>query len=299
MRDNRTGPLQDHLGGAVVLFEADDLDFGEVFFEVEDVLDVSPTPAVDGLIFIADDADVVVLAGEELHELVLGLVGVLVLVDHDVLVAAVVAFAGGGGGLEEANGFEEEIVEVEGVGFEEFIAIDLEDVGDLFFHRVGACEEVLLGIDHVVLGPGDTAEGYAGLEGFIVDAEALEGRFYDGLLVGLIVDGEGAGEAFAVDLKGFNIAAQDADAEAVEGGEGGLGERGVAEDFVYALCHFLRSFVGEGDGKDVVSGDVALLDEPRDAVGDDASFAGASAGEQEDGAIDGLDALLLLGVHVF
>ncbi len=114
--DDGGGSLEDHLGGAIVLLEADDLDFGEVFFEVEDVLDVCAAPAVDGLIFVADDADIAVLPGEELHELVLRSVGVLVLVDHDVAVAAVVLFASFGGGFEQADGFEEEVVEVEGVG---------------------------------------------------------------------------------------------------------------------------------------------------------------------------------------
>ena len=44
--------------------------------------------------------------------------------------------------------------------------------------------------------------------------------------------------------------------------------------------------------------DAALLDEVGDAVGDDARLAGAGAGQQQHGAIDGLNAFLLLRVHV-
>ncbi len=66
LRDDGGGAFEDDLRGAVVLFEADGLGVGEVFFEVEDVLDVGAAPGVDGLVFIADDADVAVRA-EELH----------------------------------------------------------------------------------------------------------------------------------------------------------------------------------------------------------------------------------------
>ena len=119
-----------------------------------------------------------------------------------------------------------------------------------------------------------------------------------GLLIGLVVDGEGAGEAGVVDAEGFDVAAKDADAKAVEGGDGGLGEGGVAEDFFYALDHLFCGLVGEGDGEDVVWGDAALLYEVGDAVGDDAGFAAAGAGEEENGAVDREDALALLGIHI-
>ena len=169
---------------------------------------------------------------------------------------------------------------------------------DLFFHRVGAGEEVFLGVDHVILGPGDATESDAWLERFVVDAQALDGLLDDRLLIGFVVDGEGSREADAIDAHGFDIATEDAYAEAVEGGEGGLGERGVAEDFLDTLGHFFGGLVGEGDGENVVRGDAALLDEVRDAVRDDARLARTGTGEQEHGAIDGEDAFALLRVHV-
>src|ERR1700691_5481772 len=70
----------------------------------------------------------------------------------------------------------------------------------------------------------------------------------------------------------------------------GLGERGVADELVDALGYFGGGLVGEGDGEDGVRGGAALIDEVRDAVGDDAGLAGSGAGEDEDGAVDGFDA---------
>ena len=72
----------------------------------------------------------------------------------------------------------------------------------------------------------------------------------------------------------------------------------MAEDLVDALGHLAGGLVGEGDGEDGVGGNAALFNEIGDAVGDDARLAGAGAGEQQHGAIDGLDAFALLRVHV-
>jgi len=171
-------------------------------------------------------------------------------------------------------------------------------VRDLLFHRVGGSEEVLLRVDHMVLGPGDAAEGYARLELLVVDAEAFERGLYDGLLIGFVVDGESAREADVADAKCFDVSAKHADAEAVEGGERGLRERGVAEDFFYTLGHLFCGFISEGDREDIVGANASLLNEISDAMGDDARFAGAGAGKEEDRAIDREDALALLRVHV-
>ena len=150
----------------------------------------------------------------------------------------------------------------------------------------------------MVLGPGDSAQSYAGFELLVVDAETLERLLHDGLLIGLVVDGEGAGQANIPDAKGFDVPSQNTHAEAVEGGQCRLRERGVAEDFFNALGHLFGGLVGEGDGKDVVGRNAALLYQISNAVSDDARFAGAGAGEQQHGAIDRQDALALLRIHV-
>jgi len=50
--------FEDDLGGAIVLFEANGSDVGEVLLELQNVLDVGAAPTVDGLVLVADDADV-------------------------------------------------------------------------------------------------------------------------------------------------------------------------------------------------------------------------------------------------
>ena len=91
--DHRVGGGEDRLGRAVVLLELDHLGLGEVTLEVEDVADVGVAEAVDRLVLVADDHQVAVLFGEQLQQPVLGVVGVLVLVDEDVAEGAAPALA--------------------------------------------------------------------------------------------------------------------------------------------------------------------------------------------------------------
>ena len=229
--DHRGRAFEDDLSGAVVLFEADGADVGEVLLELQNVAYVRAAPTVDGLVLVADDADVSRGPGQQLHQLVLRAVGVLILVDEDVLVTAVVSLTDLGDGLEQAHGLQQQIVEVERVGLEKLFAIDLEDVRDLFFQGIGGSKKIFLRVNHVALCPGDFAEGDGWFELLVVVAEALERGLDDGQLVTLVVDGEGAGEACARaaagrrDAQGLDVAAQDAHAEAVEGGEQRFGQR--------------------------------------------------------------------------
>src|SRR5579872_5811853 len=83
----------------------------------------------------------------------------------------------------------------------------------------------------------------------------------------------------------------------MECGDERLGERSMADELVDALGHFSRRLVGEGDGEDGVGGDAALIDQPGDAMGDDAGFARSSAGQNQHRSVDGFDRLALLGVQ--
>src|SRR5262249_28728457 len=55
------GGAEDVLGGAVVAFEPDDLGAREILLEAQDVVDLGAAPAVDGLVVVADAADIYLL----------------------------------------------------------------------------------------------------------------------------------------------------------------------------------------------------------------------------------------------
>ena len=89
--DHRIRQVEDLRRRAIVLLEPNDGGVREILVEVEDVPNVGAAPAVDRLIVVADDADVAVLAAEQLDQLVLRAVGVLILVDEDVAKALAIA----------------------------------------------------------------------------------------------------------------------------------------------------------------------------------------------------------------
>ena len=66
--DERIGEFEDLIGTAVVFLEADDFGSGEDVVEVEDVFDFGSAPAVDGLIVVADDAEIFVGSDERFDE---------------------------------------------------------------------------------------------------------------------------------------------------------------------------------------------------------------------------------------
>ena len=90
---DRAGSVENILRRAVVTFEADDARRGEIAREAEEDGNVGAAPTVDGLIFVADNANVLFRAGEEAKKIVLDAVGVLIFVHVNVLEALLPALA--------------------------------------------------------------------------------------------------------------------------------------------------------------------------------------------------------------
>jgi hypothetical protein len=84
------GRVEDRLGGPVVLVQDHDGRVRERPLELEEVAYIGSPPTVDRLVGVADHRYLVMSAGKLEHELVLRPVGVLVLVDQDVLKALLV-----------------------------------------------------------------------------------------------------------------------------------------------------------------------------------------------------------------
>ncbi len=236
-RHHRRRGLQYVLRRAVVLLQANDAGLGKILLELEDVANVGAAPGVDALVLIANGADVVLAARQHSHQLILWAVRVLILVDQQVTKAAVVALAHFGRRLQHTHGVEQQVIEVERVRLGQLLPVDLVDVRDLFGLRIGRLEVNLLRIEHVVLGPRNSAE-HAIRRGLLgVDAEALHRSLDDGLLIDLVVDDEILAIAFAVDLQNIDIAAQQSHAERVERRDQRLRDSARADDGFDAAGH--------------------------------------------------------------
>ncbi len=154
------GGVEDRLGRAEVLLEHDRRHVGEGALELQDVADVRAAPAVDGLVGVADHADVAVRLAQQLDDLVLRVVRVLELVDEDVSEALLVRRTHVVTGLQQVRRHHEQIVEVEGVGRQQACLVLRVDVGDALAEGVGSAARVLaerLEVDQLGLGLADDA----------------------------------------------------------------------------------------------------------------------------------------------
>src|SRR5262249_52564580 len=125
-------------------------------------------------------------------------------------------------------------------------------------------------------------------------------NFFDGAdLLRLVVDDE---VPFVTEF--VDVLAENADAERMKGADrgttvvpgSGLRVPGSGNQLADPFAHFARGFVGEGDGEDV-SWRNTFGDQPGDAAGDDARFAGARAGQDQDRALQRFHRETLLRVE--
>ena len=97
----------------------------------------------------------------------------------------------------------------------------------------------------------------------------------------------------------LGVAAQQLDADRMEGAEPRHALDRLADQQADALLHLARRLVGEGDGEDLRGEGEAERQDVGDAGGQHARLAGAGAGQHQDGALGGLDGEALLGVQPF
>ena len=82
MLDNAAGDVQDILRRAVILFQPDYLGIGKMFLERENVGNVGAAPAIDRLVRIANDANVLLLLSQQTNQRELQLIRVLIFIDQ-------------------------------------------------------------------------------------------------------------------------------------------------------------------------------------------------------------------------
>ena len=84
------GGLQDGLGGAVVLFQGDGATVRVILLKTHQVPQVGVAPGIDGLVRIPHRAQVLFRPGQQLGQLILGDVGILKLIHHQVAIAVLI-----------------------------------------------------------------------------------------------------------------------------------------------------------------------------------------------------------------
>ena len=95
----------------------------------------------------------------------------------------------------------------------------------------------------------------------------------------------------------FGMAAQQLDADGVEGADPGHALDGRADQHADALLHLARGLVGEGDGEDLARECTAGRQDMGDAGGEHAGLAGAGAGQHQHRAFQRFDGFPLLRIQ--
>ena len=212
-----------------------------------------------------------------------GHVGVLELVDQDVLIPLLVAVQHLWESVEQLRRLEEQVVEIDGVvPGQQLLVVPVGAGAELLEVAVGVAGHCVGAAQHA-LGAGDRAQHRAGRVLFRVDFGQLHRLLDHGGLVAVVIDGVVVGEAEVV-----AFLPQKAGAEGVEGADG-QSVAAVAHQAPQPVAHFAGRLVGEGHGQDAVGAHAAGPHQVSDAVGDDASLAAARPGNDKQRAVDSLD----------
>ena len=227
------------------------------------------------LVVVADDRDVAVLAGDQLEPAVLGVVGVLVLVDEDVAECGCVALADLGEQLHHVDRAHEQVVEVHRVHAVQLGLVHAIDVDDRLLEVRPDELAVALRVAQLVLCVGDLAMDRRGCEALRVDVELLDAALHEPARVGLVVDRELARVAEPV-----RVRAQHACAGGVKRHQPHRARPG-ADEQLDPLAHLLRRLVRERDREDLVGPRLPGREQVRDPVRQHARLARARAGEDQ------------------
>ncbi len=140
--------IQNILAGAIVLLKQENFGFLEIFFETVQVAVIRATPAVNALIFITNYIKVVVRTGKVFEDGILRQVGVLELVNQNMLKFVRIGFTHDGILVEQLGGVNQHVVKIHGVVFDEAFLVDaiqalsllVTEAGDREFLR---CDELV------------------------------------------------------------------------------------------------------------------------------------------------------------
>ena len=279
--DDRVGRGQDGLGGPVILFEFDDFCLRIVRLETENIADVGPAPPVDGLVVIAHHADVAMGRCQEPEQFVLKMVRVLVLVDHHVAQPFLIPRQNPGMLAPQAQGQQQQIVEVQGVGGPQrglvFFEHRREPFG-VFPGRLGIA--VRLVFRHlkqaVVLHQSDLFDKAVRIKRFLHAVEVLEQTPHHGTDISLRRDGEVLPVA---EVRDFGP--QHAQAERMERRNDQFPPGPRTDERRHPFPHLARGLVGKGYREDFTGLGDALRENVRNTLRDHAGLAAARPREYQ------------------
>ena len=319
--DDRVGRAEDVLRRAVVLLEQHHPRARVVALELGDVADVGAAERVDRLIGVADHGEgcrrpVRILGrvrledhhparrrdrrcvrpdrpGQLADQRVLGVVGVLVLVDEDVPESPTVDVGDVREGPEQVDRLPDEVVEVERVGALQGSLVVAEHIHELALGGVAHVRRpcVRLGVGQFVLELRDAAHRPCRSEPVGIRLVLLDQALDQRARIAGVVDREGLREA---ELLG--LTAEDPHARRVERRDPHA-LRAIADQLADAVAHLTGRLVGERDCEDLARPGLSGAQERGHPAREDAGLARPGAGDDEQGGAAVGDRLALRRVQ--
>ena len=256
--DDRIGRVDDRLRRAVVLLQLEDLRVGVVVAEGEDILDLGAAERIDALGVVAHDADARVAQRQTPYDHILRIVGILILVNQNILEQILIARQHVGTVPQQDIGLQQQVVEVHSpvlLAAPAILGIYVPEVGYLrlpVLGRVGRVGDVGRGRHKAVLGVGYAREYAVGLVLVVRELHLLADRLDEVLGIRGLVDRIARREAYAL-----GILAQDARKDRVERTHAYVAAL-AAYHLLDAAAHLLRRLVGEGQRQYVLRRDTLL-----------------------------------------
>ena len=275
-------------GGAVVLLQPDHPRAGKILFEFQNVADLSPPPAIDRLIVVADAANIAVRLGEQAQPEVLGDVGVLIFVHQNIAEPALIAFQHIGVVLKDLQDMQQQVAEIAGVQHLKprlIFGIQLRPHA-----AIGACVGGghAVRCDRFVLPAVNDGGELTGGPAFVVDVMGLHDLLHQAKLIVAVQNGE-----VRLQFHQFGVPPKDFHRQRMEGAKPGHPLDRMADQPADPRLHLARGLVGEGDGQNLIRAGAARRQQMRDPAGQRLGLARPGAGQHQDRAVQCLHRLPL------
>ena len=286
---------EDMPGRAIVPLQPDHRRAREVLLEAQDVVDLGAAPAVDGLVVVPHAADVRRAAGKQPQPQILGDVGILVLVHQDVAEPLLVVGQHVRVLAEQAQHLQQQVAEVRRVQLLEALLVGGIELRALALaqSRTPRRRGTWSGVRPRFFQRSMRAASWRAGQRSLSRSRALDHLLDEAQLIVGIEDREAGLQAHQL-----AVAAQDLDADGVEGAEPRHAFDRAADQRADALLHLPRGLVGEGDGEDLRGARPSRAQDMGDARGEHARLAGPGACEHQHLPVDRFDGRALFRIEL-
>ena len=246
------GRLNDALGGTIVLFQLEESAVGVNLLKVQNVVDICSTKSIDALRVIANNTNTLVLASQLKNDALLGIIGVLILVDQYILEPHGVFFANVWKLAKQSIRLHQQIVKIHRICLLASLFVSKKDsahgrhlhVCIAFSHFRVVC--ILFSRNKMILCHRNQMMHRSRLVGFVIEIHLLDDGFQQRTRVIFIIDGE-----IVLIADGFGFNPENSRENRMERTHLQIASHLVAYKVAYALLHFVSRLVGERQSQNV------------------------------------------------